>query len=160
MHVVRKEQKRKSFNKQKGADDKAEFKCGKCGNSHKPKSCPAFGKSCNNCGKNNRFSKCCKATQTKEKVHAVEEEDDDMTLISSCFELFTFLYWSFNDVMLFYKGRLLLLRVSHRVCGRSRSAQTPRFLNIFQNNASMNNMSSLYALHSFNLTSLENTFVY
>ena len=29
--------------------------------------CPAYGKSCNNCGKNNNFSKCCKAEATKKK---------------------------------------------------------------------------------------------
>ncbi|KAK0139298.1 hypothetical protein N1851_024069 [Merluccius polli] len=46
-----------------------EFKCGKCGGSHKPKSCPAYGKTCHNCGKDNHFSKCCNAMSTKKKVY-------------------------------------------------------------------------------------------
>ena len=54
---------------------KADFKCGKCGGSHKPMSCPAYGKECHNCGKKNHFSKYCKADAfKKKKVHAVEEE--------------------------------------------------------------------------------------
>lgn len=77
MHAIHKEQKKKeTFTKQKDQTAKsAEFKCGKCGGSHKPKSCPAFGKSCNNCGKSNHYAKCCKAS-TKQKVHIVDEEEE------------------------------------------------------------------------------------
>lgn len=78
MHAVHKEQrKKKTLIKQKDQKEKsAEFKCGKCGGSHKPKSCPAYGKSCNNCGKSNHYAKCCKAA-SKQKVHAVDEEYED-----------------------------------------------------------------------------------
>lgn len=41
--------------------------------------CPAFGKSCDNCGKNNYYSKCCRATASmKKKVHALEEEPEEL----------------------------------------------------------------------------------
>ncbi len=33
--------------------------------------CPAYGKICNSCGKNNHFAKCCKADFAKKKVHTV-----------------------------------------------------------------------------------------
>ena len=47
----------------------------KSGGSHKPMSCPAYGKECHNCEKNNHFSKYCKADAfNKKKVNAVEEE--------------------------------------------------------------------------------------
>nr|XP_054606603.1 uncharacterized protein K02A2.6-like [Nothobranchius furzeri] len=68
---------KKIFTKQKYQKGKAtEFRCGKCGSSHRPKSCPAFGKSCNNCGKMNHYAKCCKAAP-KQKVHTVDEEAED-----------------------------------------------------------------------------------
>lgn len=78
VHAVHKEQrKKKTFTKQKDQKEKsAEFKCDKCGGSHKPKWCPAFGKSCNNCGKSNHYARCCKAA-SKQKVHTVDEEEED-----------------------------------------------------------------------------------
>lgn len=42
-----------------------------------PKSCPAYGKLCHNCGKNNHFAKCCKAEASRKKVHTVEEEPEE-----------------------------------------------------------------------------------
>lgn len=76
VHTVQKEQKKtKTFTKQRDQKER-EFKCGKCGGSHKPKSCPAYGKSCNNCGKSNHYAKCCKAA-SKKKVHTVEEDEED-----------------------------------------------------------------------------------
>ena len=41
--------------------------CNKCGKSHKFRECPAFGKTCHNCGKANHFAKFCKAKQYKNK---------------------------------------------------------------------------------------------
>lgn len=74
VHAIHKEQrKKKTFTKQK---DQKEKSCGKCGSSHKPKSCPAFGKSCNNCGRSNHYARCCKSA-SKQKVHAVDEEEED-----------------------------------------------------------------------------------
>jgi hypothetical protein len=61
--------KRKNFAKR---DDKQqEFKCKNCGKSHASKQCPAYGKTCFNCGKNNHFSKVCRA---KRKVGLVEQD--------------------------------------------------------------------------------------
>lgn len=66
-------------NKQRSQrETKTDYKCGKCGGRHKPRSCPAYGKICHNCGKNNHFSKCCKMEAVKKKkVHAVEEEPEE-----------------------------------------------------------------------------------
>ncbi|XP_019746382.1 uncharacterized protein LOC109528343 [Hippocampus comes] len=82
VHAINKAQRKKNtFSKQKDQKEKTtEFTCGRCGGSHKPKSCPAFGKSCNNCGKNNHYAKCCRAT-SKQKVHTVEEDDDNEEFI-------------------------------------------------------------------------------
>lgn len=87
VHAIHKEQrKKKTFTKQKDPKEKsAEFKCGKCGGSHKPKSCPAFGKLCNHCGKNNHYADCCKAA-TRQKVHTVEGEEDEfiVNVVQTC----------------------------------------------------------------------------
>lgn len=83
VHIVKKEQKRKSPTKQNDTREKSsEYKCKRCGNSHKPKSCPAYGKSCNNCGKINHFSTCCKATKINKKVHAVGEDEEEFVVDS------------------------------------------------------------------------------
>ena len=37
--------------------------CGKCGMSHPPRECPAWGKKCHKCG-NKNFSTCCKSKQS------------------------------------------------------------------------------------------------
>ena len=39
--------------------------CSKCGTKHEPRSCPAFGKSCNNCKKPNHFAKVCRVKKQK-----------------------------------------------------------------------------------------------
>ncbi|XP_020556682.2 uncharacterized protein K02A2.6 [Oryzias latipes] len=75
VHAIQKERKKnKTYPKQE--EKHAGFKCGKCGNSHKPRSCPAYGKSCNNCGKSNHYAKCCKAP-TRQKGHTVDEEEQE-----------------------------------------------------------------------------------
>lgn len=78
VHSINKEQrKKKTFTKQRDQKEKStEFKCGKCGGSHKPRSCPAFGKSCNNCGRSNHYAKCCKAA-LKQKVHTVDKGEEE-----------------------------------------------------------------------------------
>ena len=38
--------------------------CGKCGTSHPPKECPAWGKKCHKCGNNNHFSTQCRSKQS------------------------------------------------------------------------------------------------
>lgn len=44
----------------------------KCGKSHQPRLCPAFGVSCRKCGKLNHYAKMCKTTKAthKMKMHA------------------------------------------------------------------------------------------
>ena len=51
-----------------GIQNKAE----ECGTKHKPRSCPAFGKTCNNCKKPNHFAKMCR--MKKQTNHFVREE--------------------------------------------------------------------------------------
>ena len=55
--------------------------CGNCGRVHKPESCPARGKTCNNCKKTNHFAAVCrgKKKRTTTSVQAVEESDSDET---------------------------------------------------------------------------------
>lgn len=48
------------------------YHCQKCGLEHFPKSCPAFGKLCNQCKKPNHFRKMCKSR----RIHTVEEEEE------------------------------------------------------------------------------------
>ena len=78
-------------------------KCGNCGGTHPPKSCPAFGKLCNTCHKPNHWAKCCRSakskfnpqsaqrhrskSRTRQSLHSVGEvqQSIDSTLhISSC----------------------------------------------------------------------------
>ncbi|KAK0144846.1 hypothetical protein N1851_016586 [Merluccius polli] len=70
VHVIKTgEQYSKHPNKYKSQREaKTDFKCGKCGGSHKPMSCPAYGKECHNCGKKNHFSKYCKADAFKKRT--------------------------------------------------------------------------------------------
>lgn len=83
VHAIHKEQrKKKACTKQKYQNEKsAEFKCGKCGGNHTPKSCPAFGKLCNICGKSNHYAKCCRAAP-RQKVHTVEEDEDKELIVN------------------------------------------------------------------------------
>ena len=45
----------------------AKGSCGNCGQQHKPKSCPAFGQKCRNCGKANHFAKFCRQAYRSSK---------------------------------------------------------------------------------------------
>ena len=38
--------------------------CGKCGMSHPPRECPAWGKKCHKCGNKNHFSTHCRSKQS------------------------------------------------------------------------------------------------
>ena len=55
-----------------GCDDKP--KCDKCGLIHKPKECPAFGKRCYRCGKDNHYARLCR--KTSKKVDEIEYQGD------------------------------------------------------------------------------------
>jgi len=49
--------------------DVSDRKCGNCGGTHPPRSCPAFGKLSNKCHKPNHWSKCCRSSNTGLKQH-------------------------------------------------------------------------------------------
>ena len=59
--------KRKNTAKRDDKQHQSTNNCKYCGKSHASKQCPAFGKKCYNCGKNNHFSKVCR----KKKVFGV-----------------------------------------------------------------------------------------
>ena len=46
--------------------------CSRCGWSHRPRQCPAFGQQCKKCGRRNHFAKVCRAADTQ--THLVEEK--------------------------------------------------------------------------------------
>lgn len=76
VHAVKtKEQYKKRQGKQ-NKEKMLEVSCKKCGGSHAPRTCPAFGKTCNNCGKRNHYAKCC-TSETKKKLHTMDEEPDE-----------------------------------------------------------------------------------
>lgn len=52
---------RAQLNKQPSRSHDDQINCGKCGKSHKPRSCPAIGAECRKCGKRNHFAAVCKA---------------------------------------------------------------------------------------------------
>ena len=54
--------------------------CSKCGSKDSFKNCPAFGKVCYECGKQNHYSKYCKNKQWKNKKQHVE---NDKTSVNS-----------------------------------------------------------------------------
>ncbi|XP_046857694.1 uncharacterized protein K02A2.6-like [Xenia sp. Carnegie-2017] len=71
------------FHNQKSKNNKPENgrspkKCGNCGRIHEPKSCPAYGKKCNNCQKLGHFAKYCRSQtkNNKKSIHDVDYESD------------------------------------------------------------------------------------
>lgn len=57
--------------------------CARCGYSHEPKKCPAYGKVCNECSRKNHFGRMCKtpkqkgnSKKTERKVHELEQEEN------------------------------------------------------------------------------------
>ena len=52
-------------------------KCDKCGLIHKPKKCPAFGKQCYRCGKDNHYARLCHRAK---KVAEIEQDYDGVDL--------------------------------------------------------------------------------
>ena len=47
--------------------------CGRCGQTHAQRECPAFGQTCRGCGKMNHFQKVCRAKKFKEQVEMDKE---------------------------------------------------------------------------------------
>ena len=57
----------RTFKQRKGQGQRAKSKgkiCGKCGTSHPPRECPAWGKKCHKCGNKNHFSTQCRSKQS------------------------------------------------------------------------------------------------
>ena len=57
----------RTFKQRKGQGQRARSKgktCGKCGTSHPPTECPAWGKKCHKCGNKNHFSTQCRSKQS------------------------------------------------------------------------------------------------
>ena len=58
----------RTFHKRKGQGQRAKGSqgktCSKCGMSHLPRECPAWGKKCHKCGNKNHFSTCCRSKQS------------------------------------------------------------------------------------------------
>ncbi|XP_054864307.1 uncharacterized protein LOC129348265 isoform X1 [Amphiprion ocellaris] len=63
-------------------NDQTQFSCKKCGEMHKPKQCPAFGRTCAKCKKQNHYAKMC---HTRKNVHTVQEDTDDSDDLSETF---------------------------------------------------------------------------
>ena len=66
--------------------------CNKCGRTHEPRQCPAYGAVCHNCNKQNHFAKMCAApterTVTRRGVHDLETEVDSLFIGTvSCVEV-------------------------------------------------------------------------
>ena len=58
----------RTFKQRKGQGSQARARskgkiCGKCGTSHPPRECPAWGKKCHKCGNKNHFSTQCRSKQ-------------------------------------------------------------------------------------------------
>ena len=61
-----------------------EFLCTRCGTKHLPKSCPAYKKDCNKCGKSGYFAKVCrnKRFQNKSKHVGFERQSHSIDIFS------------------------------------------------------------------------------
>ena len=50
-------------------------KCDKCGLRHKPKECPAFGKQCYRCGKDNHYARLCHRAKKVAEIECDQYDD-------------------------------------------------------------------------------------
>ncbi len=75
---TQKRQKRYPAGQQRdGQNNFRKFNCGNCGQQHAAKSCPAYGKTCNNCHKLVHFAKLCRSGRYRQTVREVEYEAED-----------------------------------------------------------------------------------
>ncbi|GAA6098905.1 uncharacterized protein K02A2.6-like [Tachysurus ichikawai] len=82
--VKMKEKSRFKFKRtdKKRDDDQTQFDCKKCGETHRLRQCPAFGKTCAKCKKQNHYAKMC---HTRKKIHIVQDDPDDSDDLSETF---------------------------------------------------------------------------
>ncbi|KAL3993481.1 complement component 3 [Sarotherodon galilaeus] len=83
--------KRKPWSKFKNNDNKNKtydngmFTCKRCGEKHRPKQCPAYGKKCAKCKGQNHYAKMCLSKKKGQKIHTVQEDTDDSDDLSETF---------------------------------------------------------------------------
>ena len=51
--------------------------CRNCGSVHQPRSCPAYGKTCNKCHKLNHYARLCRSKTSDHPIHTIEQSEDD-----------------------------------------------------------------------------------
>lgn len=56
--------------------------CSRCGSRHQPRQCPAYGKTCNNCGMENHFATVCRQPKRRQ-VSAIDSTNADVVYIGS-----------------------------------------------------------------------------
>lgn len=80
-------QQRKPGASSKSCKKPATRNCRRCGKSHEPRQCPAFGAVCHKCGKGNHFAKICHAASRNDSraktVHSIMNEIDSMYIGTS-----------------------------------------------------------------------------
>ncbi len=59
------------------------YDCKKCGRRHGPRACPAYGKTCDSCGKPGHFRKMCKPSSSKHRKNKPRAKVDDVQCQSS-----------------------------------------------------------------------------
>ena len=72
VHVVKRKAEKKT---EAPIQERKERKpCGFCGTYHRPRNCPAWGKTCPACGRNNHFASVCR---NKRQVNSIDVSEDD-----------------------------------------------------------------------------------
>lgn len=71
--VVKNTTKRNVMQKKTSNDET--YSCKRCGNTHEPRQCPAYGKRCSKCSGKNHFAKQCLSKAKSKSVSIVEETD-------------------------------------------------------------------------------------
>ncbi|XP_075733513.1 uncharacterized protein LOC142775690 isoform X1 [Rhipicephalus microplus] len=54
------------------------YTCSKCGRTHQPGNCPAFGRTCRKCQKRNHFAICCRSSAL---VGEIQDHEDDFSIL-------------------------------------------------------------------------------
>ena len=63
-----------------GRSQQSQKDCQYCGKTHPPRKCPAYGASCNKCGRSNHFASVCqdgKFSGFRKKVHVLDQSEQD-----------------------------------------------------------------------------------